>query len=78
MGDGEGIHAQVWLTPEPTLLITSQRWQHGNYLVCVGCSFLAHSSSMAWSCLEFRFSLPRLLDTDQPKHQLVLIGPAPR
>lgn len=50
---------------------------HGNYLVCVGHSLLAQSPSLAWSCLKFRFSCPTLLDTDQPRHQLVLIGLAP-
>ena len=77
MSDGEGIPAQVQLTPEPTLLTTSQRWQHSNYLVCVGHSLLVQSPSLAWSCLKFRFSLPYLLDTDQPRRHLVLIGPAP-
>lgn len=55
MSDGEGVQTQVWLTTEPTMLMTSQRWQHGNYLVCIGHLLLARSPSLPLSCLEFVF-----------------------
>ena len=61
--------------PQGCLLVTSQRRQ----LLSVCWPFpslLPHSPSLAWSCSRPRFLLLQLLDTSQPRDQLVLIGPS--